>query len=307
MRKTCLQEVYQLAQQHSEVVFIGSDLGAGTLSEFKCNIPDRFFMEGICEANVIGMAVGMAMNGKVPYVNTIASFLTRRSYEQVAIDMCLHNANVRLIGNGGGLVYAPLGPTHEATDDLALMRALPGMCIVAVADADEMRRLMPLTVHYPGPMYIRLAKGHDPIVTEETLPFEIGKGVIYASGSDVLLVTTGITLGLAKEAAAILEFHGISTGILHLHTVKPLDQDVFLEMCASVRAVVTLEEHSICGGLGSACAELFAEHGFQGTRFRRLALPDIFTTHYGSQAALMQEYGLNVPNIVSVVNAMLEG
>ena len=191
MRQTCLDMVFELAKTDPRVFYIGSDLGVGTLDEFKAEIPDRFFMEGISEANIIGMAAGLAMEGKIPYVNTIATFITRRCYEQVVLDLCLHDVPVRLIGNGGGLVYAPLGPTHEAIEDLALFRAIPNMTIVAPADADEMRRLMPQTLDYPGPIYIRLGKGYDPIVTTDDVPFEIGKVLPMREGNDALILTTG--------------------------------------------------------------------------------------------------------------------
>src|SRR4051812_43796937 len=192
MRKTCLDAVYELAKSDPRVVFIGSDLGVGTLSSFKKEMPERFFMEGISEAHVVGMAAGLALEGHVVYINTIATFLTRRCFEQVALDLCLHNVPVRLIGSGGGLVYAPLGPTHEAIDDVAILRALPRMTIVAPADAEEMRRLMPLTLDWPGPMYIRLGKGGDPVVTDPSQPFAIGKIFPMRQGSDAVIVTTGV-------------------------------------------------------------------------------------------------------------------
>src|SRR3989338_1256310 len=204
MRKTSLEMVYELAKKDSRIFFIGSDLGAGTLEKFKVEMPDRFFMEGVSEQNIIVMAAGLALEGKIVYVNTIATFLTRRCFEQTVLDLCLHNLPVRLIGNGGGLVYAPLGPTHEAIEDIAIMRSIPNMAVVAPADADEMRRFMKLTVDYPGPIYIRLAKGSDPIVTDERMGFEIGRAIPVREGADALIVTTGITLGLAKEAAESL-------------------------------------------------------------------------------------------------------
>src|SRR5438132_7030747 len=167
MRNTCLNMVYELAKQDERVVFIGSDLSPGLLAGMKRDMPSRYFMEGITEQNIIGMAAGLAMEGYVPYVNTIATFITRRCYEQVAIDLCLHNLPVRLIGNGGGFVYAPLGPTHLAIDDIAIMRALPNMTVVAVCDAKEMVRLMNSTLDWPSPIYIRLAKGGDRVVSSE--------------------------------------------------------------------------------------------------------------------------------------------
>ncbi|MBT7293327.1 MAG: transketolase, partial [Rhodospirillaceae bacterium] len=223
MRKTSLNKVYEHALKDERIVFIGSDLGAGTLDDFKRDIPERFFMEGVSEAHIVGMATGMAMDGKIVFVNTIATFLTRRCFEQLVNDACLHNVNVRLIGNGGGLVYAPLGPTHLATDDIAILRAIPNMTIVAPSDAEEMKRLIPQTIDWPGPVYIRLAKGGDAIVSRDDLPFEIGRAIEMRTGTDALLVTTGVTLQVALEAAARLEQDGINAGILHMHTVKPLD------------------------------------------------------------------------------------
>ena len=165
MRKVCLDMVYELAKKDPRVVFIGSDLSPGLLQKMKDSMPERHYMEGVTEANVIGMSAGMAMDGFMPFVNTIATFITRRCYEQVALDLCLHHLPVRLIGNGGGLVYAPLGPTHLAVEDIAIMRVLPNMTVTAVADADEMVRLMEATLDWPHPIYIRLGKGGDPIVS----------------------------------------------------------------------------------------------------------------------------------------------
>src|SRR4051812_15956390 len=238
MRETCLDQVYELAKRDPRVVFIGSDLGVGTLKKFKEEMPERFFMEGISEQHVVGMAAGMALEGAVVYVNTISTFLTRRCFEQVAVDVCLHNLDVRLIGNGGGLVYAPLGPTHLAIEDISIFRALPNMTIVAVADAEEMKRLMPQTVDHEGPIYIRLAKGYDPVVTNDAVPFQIGKGLAMREGRDVLLVTTGITLKVAQEAAKMLALEGIECAILHMPTIKPLDQEQLLALAAPVRAIV---------------------------------------------------------------------
>lgn len=306
MRKTCLNMVYELAKDDERIFFIGSDLGFGVLDEFKTQMPNRFFMEGVSEANVIGMATGLALEGKIPYVNTIATFLTRRSFEQLVLDICLHHVNVRLIGNGGGLVYAPLGPTHLAIEDIAILRAIPNMTIVAPADADEMRRLMPLTVDYQGPIYIRLAKGYDPIVTRDDVPFQIGKAIPMREGSDALVVTTGITLKLALEAANELSTQGIEVAILHMPTIKPLDQDAFLSRATEVPVIVTIEEHTVMGGLGSAIAEIVAEANFNpAKRFKRIGLPDRFPDKYGSQNSLMMHYDVTSEKLVSVIQTLL--
>lgn len=307
MRQTCLNMVHRLAKDDERIFFIGSDLGIGTLDEFKQEMPERFFMEGISEANIIGMATGLALEGKIPYVNTIATFITRRCFEQLVIDLGLHNVNVRLIGNGGGLVYAPLGPTHEATDDMAIMRAIPNMTVVAPADADEMERLMPQTVDYPGPLYIRVAKGYDPIVSTSDKPFEIGRAIPMREGADALIVTTGITLRLGLEASDILAERGLNATVLHCHTVKPLDRETILEYAVAAPVIVTIEEHTIIGGLGSAVAEAIAEANFDTPkRFKRIGIPDVFPDEYGSQDSLMSRYSITTPALVDTVMALAQ-
>lgn len=308
MRKVCLDVVYELAKQDRRVFFIGSDLGTGTLEQFKHEMPDRFFMEGVSEATIIGVAAGLALEGKIVYVNTIATFLTRRCFEQIVIDLCLHNVNVRLIGNGGGLVYAPLGPTHLAIDDVAILRVLPNMTIVAPADANEMRRFMAATLEHQGPIYIRLAKGNDPIVTRDEGPFQIGKAVPIRDGSDALLVTTGVTLKQALDAASVLSEQGMEVSVLHLPTVKPLDTEAVLRASSTVPVIVTIEEHTLMGGLGSAIAEVIAEANFTpAKRFKRLGIPDVFPDQYGSQVSLMKRYAITADDVVSTVTGLLSG
>lgn len=306
MRKTCLDMVYKMAKEDKRIFFVGSDLGFGTLKQFREEIPERFIMEGVNEAHVVGMAAGLALDGKIVYVNTIATFLTRRCFEQIMLDVCLHNVNVRLIGNGGGLVYAPLGTTHEAIEDLAIMRAIPNMTIVAPADADEMRRLMPLTVSHNGPIYIRLAKGHDPIVTTDEVPFRIGRALSMRDGSDALIITTGITLKIVLEAATSLSEKGIEVAVLHVPTIKPLDVAGILEYASKVPVVVTIEEHSVIGGLGSAVGEIVAETNFDpAKRFKRIGIPDVFPDEHGSQESLMERFSISHEHLVSTVRRLV--
>lgn len=305
MRETCLDQVYELAKQDERIFFIGSDLGVNTLDKFRTEMPERFFMEGISEQHVVGMASGLALEGKIVYVNTISTFITRRCFEQVVVDVCLHNLNVRLIGNGGGLVYAPLGPTHLAIEDISIMRAVPNMTVVAPADADEMRRLMPQTVDYPGPIYIRLAKGYDPIVTTDEVEFRIGKSLPMREGGDALLVSTGITLKLVLEAANELAAQGVECAVLHMPTVKPFDAEALLARANRTRVIVVVEENTTIGGLGSAVAEVIAEADFNSVkRFRRIGIPDTFAKHYGSQALLMEHYRISAAEVVATVRRL---
>ena len=298
MRKTALDSIYNLAKNDRRVVFIGSDLGPGVLNEMKKNIPSNFFMEGVSEQHIIGMAAGLALEGFIPFVNTIATFLTRRCFEQVAIDLCLQDLPVRLIANGGGLVYAPLGPTHLATEDISIMRALPNMTVVAPCDAEEMKRLMSASMHWPHPIYIRLGKGGERIISEEKYGFEIGKAIPLKNGSDCLIISTGVMTQLALEAADILSSEGIECGVLHLHTIKPLDGDALSMHVQHAKAVVTVEEHAKIGGLGSAvleyCSEFMPKHAHKITR---LGLPDQFVDQYGSQNSLLAHFGITPESI----------
>lgn len=306
MRRTCLLSIYDLAQADPRVVFIGSDITKRDLEKLAADFPNRFFIEGIYEAHVMGMAAGMALSGKIPYLNTIATFLTRRCYEQVSIDVGLHNLPVRLIGSGGGVVYAPLGPTHLANEDIAIMRAIPNMAIVAPCDKDEMTRLMPQTLAWPGPIYIRLAKGGDKIVSRADRPFQIGKAILLREGADVLFVTTGITTQMALEAADRLAPLGLSTAVLHMHTVKPLDTDSLLECAGRARVVITAEEHTLMGGLGSAVAEILLESRLAGAfRFKRLGFPDVFTEELGSQNDIMNKYGISAENLAQTAQDLV--
>lgn len=306
MRKVSLNSVYQLAKVDPRVAFIGSDLGPGVLNGMKKEMPERFFMEGVSEQHIIGMAAGLAMEGFVPYVNTIATFLTRRCYEQVALDLCLQDLPVRLIANGGGAVYAPLGPTHLAVEDLAIMRALPNMTVVAPCDADEMRRFMIKTVDWPHPIYIRLAKGGDPVVSQEVHGFEIGKAILLREPGDGLFVTTGVMTQLALRAAEQLALEGLSCGVLHMHTVKPLDQIALHAWLPKVQGVVTVEEHTRIGGLGSAILEFCNDEvPEQAFKVRRVGIPDRFADQYGSQSSLLGYWGITVDSLCGTMRKQI--
>jgi len=309
MRKTCLDMIHRLARHDARVVFIGSDLGPGVVDAMRSEMPERCLMEGISEAAVVGLAAGLAMEGHLPYVNTIATFLTRRALEQVALDVCLHRLPVRLIGNGGGLVYAPLGPTHIALDDFALMRALPGMAVVAPCDADEMTRLMEATLVWPGPIYIRLAKGGDRVVSRPDLPFAIGRALplLMPDMADVLFVTTGVIAQEALAAAERLRGEGIVARVLHCPSVKPLDEAAIRRASAGVRAVIVGEEHSRIGGLGSAVLETLVATAAAGRQpaIRLAALGDAFVSGYGSQRQHWQAAGIDDAGLAALASATL--
>src|SRR6478736_1979890 len=305
MRKRSLDMVHALAKRDERVVFIGSDLSPGLLGGMKKEFPSRYYMEGVMEANIIGMAAGMAMDGFTPFVNTIATFITRRCYEQVAVDLCLHDLPVRLIANGGGLVYAPLGPTHLAVEDMAIMRALPNMTVTAVCDAKEMVRLMNCTLDWPHPIYIRLAKGGDPVVSPDEHGFAIGKAIPMRrarSRHSAVLMSTGVMTTNSLAAAELLAKDGIDMSVVHFHTVKPLDEAAVLDFARDSELVVTVEEGIRIGGLGSAITDVIVEHlGTAAPPVKRLGLPDEFPHNYGLQDELFDIYGLMPAQIAASV------
>ena len=305
MRATCVNMVYELAKRDQRALFIGSDLSPGLLDKMRQEMPERWYMEGITEANVIGMAAGFAMEGYIPYVNTIATFITRRCYEQVAVDLCLHDLPVRLIANGGGLVYAPLGPTHLAIEDIAIMRALPNMTVTAVSDAKEMVRLMNCTLDWPHPIYIRLAKGGDPVVSREENGFAIGKAIPMRrarSRRSVVLLSTGVMTTSCLGAAELLAKDGVDISVVHFHTIKPLDEEAVLEFAHDAPLVVTVEEGTVIGGFGSAVTDLLVEKlGAALPPLMRIGLPDAFPRKYGVQEELFEVYGLSAEQIAAAV------
>lgn len=299
MRKTSLDMVHRLAKKDSRVIFVGSDLGSGVLDDMREEMPNRWFMEGISEQHIIGMAAGLAIEGYLPYVNTIATFLTRRCYEQLVVDVGLHCAPVRLIGNGGGVVYAPLGPTHQAIEDIGIMRMIPNMTVVAPCDALEMERLMEATLDWPLPIYIRLAKGGDEIVSHGASEFKIGKSIVYRQADDILLVSTGIMTQRALQVANILSSHGVEVSVLHVHTLKPFDCQSLLELSVKSKLIFTLEEHKRDGGLGTIVLETMADAGASRVeKIIRMGLPDRFSIEYGSQDHLLDLARLDVDSLV---------
>jgi len=277
------------------------------LKEMRAEMPERWYMEGITEQNVVGMAAGMALEGFVPYANTIATFFSRRAFEQVAVDLCLHNLPVRLIANGGGLVYAPLGPTHLAIEDIAIMRALPNMTVVAVCDAEEMKRLMDASLEWPGPMYIRLAKGGDKVISRPEHGFAIGRAITLRQSAErqpIVLMATGVMTTNALDAAEILAADGHDVSVVHFHTVKPLDTAAVLNHARGASLVVTIEEGIAIGGFGSAVTDVLVEAlGPAMPRMKRIALPDAFPKNYGLQKDLFEIYGLLPEQIAATVMA----
>lgn len=301
MRQTCLKTVYEIAKKDKKVIFIGSDLGPNVLNEFKKKFPNRFFIEGVAEQSVIGMASGLALSGFKPYVNTISTFITRRCFEQVVIDVCLHNLPVTLIGNGGGLVYAPLGPTHQAIEDISIMRTLPNMTVICPCDANEMREIVKQSRFLNKPIYIRIARGGEKIITEKK-KIKIGKSIILKKISKINILTTGIMAQKAIEVAKILKKKDIQVGIIHFSTIKPLDKKSLNKILKASDVSFTFEENVISGGFGSAVLEHSSIINSKITpKIKIFGLKDSFIDKYGNQEELLKYSGLDVKNLVKKI------
>lgn len=290
-RTAALNAVYELAKTDERVVFVGSDLAPNTMADFRRDFPDRWFMAGISEQHVMGMAAGLALEGFIPFVNNISTFITRRCYEQIMIDVCSHNLPVRLLGNGGGLVYAPLGETHIGYDDLSLMRCLPNMNVCCPSDNDEMRELIGKSIDHPGPIYFRLAKDTDPIYTIADWNLKC----------PVLIITTGI---MSQRLSGCPEIVGMCN-ILHTPIIKPLMSERILTAARGHKVIVTVEEGAVNGGLGTAVLECLSDHGVQ-IPVLRLGVPDAFAPHYGEQDDLLETYGLIPQSIYQRIKAFYD-
>ena len=301
MRKAALAAIAALMDHNESVIFVGSDLGAGTLADVKARHPGRVLMEGIAEQHLVGFAAGLALEGYVPYVHTIGTFLTRRALEQVIVDVALHNLPVRLVASGGGMVYAPLGPTHQAIDDFALMRAIPNMIIVAPADPIEMAQVIADLAAHPGPAYIRVAKGSEPDVTSGLPRCSIGGIRPIRDGEGIAVITTGSLLHECIPAVAIAVAEGLNPALVHVPYVAPLDTDFISEMSKSFTTLIVVEEHLPSGGLASAIADVVAS-GDGRARVVRMTLPAAYATGYGSQRDHWESADLTASAIAQAIS-----
>jgi transketolase len=282
------------------------DLGYSVVEPFRQEFPERFINVGVAEQNMTGIATGLAISGKVVFTYSIANFPTLRCLEQIRNDVCYHRASVKIVAVGGGFAYGAQGMTHHATQDLAIMRALPNMTVVAPGDPVETALATRAIIEWPGPCYLRLGKAQEPVVHKTSPDFQIGKAIVVQEGSDVTLITTGGILYNAVQAAERLAQQGIQARVLSMHTLKPLDTDAVVAAAQRTKAIITVEEHSLIGGLGSAVAEVLAELGDSYITFRRIGIKDEFCHQVGSQEYLRGIYGLSVDSIIEVVRSLRE-
>jgi transketolase len=302
MRNAFAAELYACAAADPRVVLLSGDIGNRMFDEFKASFPNRFYNCGVAEANMMGVAAGLAMSGLRPAVYTIVPFVTTRCLEQIRVDVCYHHAPVVIAGVGGGLSYAELGATHHSCEDIAFLRMLPGMTVVCPGDAVEVRLALKAALVHDGPVYLRLGKKGEPVVHTSPPDFAIGRGITVHEGADAAILSTGNMLPVAVQAAEILQKLGISICVVSMHTVKPLDEAMLSKVFAKFPLIATLEEHSIQGGLGGAVAEWLADHPAFG-RLLRIGAPDEFLHEAGDQSHARRRFGIDAPSVAEKIQA----
>lgn len=282
--------------ENKDIVVLDADLaGATKTAMFKKACPERFFDMGIAEGDMMGTAAGLAVSGKIPFASTFAIFAAGRGFEQIRNSICYPNINVKIAATHAGVTVGEDGGSHQAIEDISLMRSLPNMVVLNPADAVEARQMVLAAAEYVGPMYLRFGRAATPVIHDDSYKFEIGKGEVVKEGKDVSIIATGIMVAKALEAAETLKAEGIDAEVINISTIKPLDNELVLASAKKTGKVVTAEEHSIIGGLGSAVCELLAEE--HPVKVTRVGVKDVFGQS-GTPAALLEHYGLTAADIV---------
>ena len=304
MRTTFIKTLSELAAEDERVWLVTGDLGFSVLERFAERFPGRYLNAGVAEQNMTGMAAGISTTGKVVFTYSIANFPIMRCLEQVRNDICYHNLNVKITAVGGGFGYGSAGYTHHGLEDLAVMSALPNMTVLAPGDPVETRLAVHAAVACPGPVYLRLGKGGEPVVHTAQPRFEIGKAITLQRGSDLTLVSTGAILAVVMTAARALEAEGFSVGVLSMPSLVPFDRTALLSAAAGSRALLTVEEHGP-GGLGSRAAEVLAQAG-AGARFATLTADRSHMHLAGSQTYLRDHSGLSIADITARARELIQ-
>ena len=304
MRDAFGRALLDLGAQDERVVALDADLASsGKMDLFAAAFPERFFQMGIAEANMTGVAAGLAAMGFVPFTNSFACFATLRTADQIRVSISQPKLPVVICGAYSGLLGGKTGKTHQAIEDIAVMRAFPNMTVVAPGDGVEVRKAVFAVADYGAPVYLRLTRDPSPIVFDESYEFRIGRAVLVREGTDVTVISTGIMAGRAVEAADLLATEGVSVHLLHMPTVKPLDVAALVAAAEKTGLVVTAEEHNVIGGLGGAVAEALGEH--RPTPMKRVGVADVYSESAPNDE-LLQKYGLTAGHIAQAARSLVE-
>lgn len=305
MRSAFADELTKIARDNLDVVLLSGDIGNTLFEGLKKTDARRFYNCGVAEANMMGVAAGMALSGLRPVVYTITPFTTTRCFEQIRVDACYHNAPVVIVGTGSGFSYADLGPTHHSLEDMAILRTLPGMRVLAPCDSIELRLALRAALKEDGPVYIRIGKKGEPAIHATPPDFRIGKGIVIRPGTDVGLIAAGTIMAEVVKAADLLAWHGVSAEVVSFHSVKPMDHVYLDEASRRFKLFATVEEHGRIGGLGGAIAEWRAARSDAPVQIM-FGSADEFMHEVGSQRYAREKYGLTATNIADKVLAAVQ-
>jgi transketolase len=301
------EALIELGKKHKNLVVLDADLSKSTKTiMFAKKYPERFFEMGIAEANMITTAAGLASCGKLPFVSTFAVFATGRVYDQIRMDIAYSNANVKIFATHGGISVGKDGVSHQMIEDIALMRVLPNMTVIAPSDAVQTGKIVHLMAEEHGPMYARVGRADAPLIykKEDVEDIKIGKGIVVEEGSDISLISSGTMVEPALEAQKTLAKQGITARVIDMHTIKPIDEKLILNCVKETKAIITAEEHSIIGGLGAAVSEIIAEKNLT-TKFLRMGIRDTFCES-GAPSDLLEKYKLNEKHMVKNAQNILK-
>jgi transketolase len=293
VRSAFFNTLLDLAGKDERIHLVVGDLGFGVVEPFAQRFTDRFLNVGVAEQNMTGVAAGLALCGKIVFTYSIGNFATLRCLEQIRNDICYHRVDVKVVAVGGGFAYGALGMTHHATEDLAIMRALPGMVVVAPGDPFEVEQATRAVVTQPGPCYLRLGRAGEPRIHGSSAIFKLGRAIRVREGRALTIISTGGLLETGLRAAELLSGVGIDARVVSMHTLKPIDEAEIVNAAVETGAIATLEEHSVVGGLGSAVAEVLAESVDARGRLKRFGVPSALATEVGSQEYLRAKHGLS--------------
>ncbi|MGZ8376242.1 MAG: transketolase family protein [Gemmatirosa sp.] len=305
MRDAFIAQLTRLAARDPRIMLVTGDLGFGVLTDFAARFPRQYINAGVAEQNMTGLATGLAMEGRIVFTYSIANFPTLRCLEQIRNDACYHGASVKVVAVGGGFSYGALGTSHHATEDIAILRSLPDMTVVCPGDDWEATEATTAIAEMPGTAYLRLDRAGAAGAPAPGETFVLGRSRRMREGQDVTLIATGGILAVAMRAAESLAADGISCRVLSMHTVKPLDEEAVLAAARETGGIVTIEEHTVVGGLGGAVAECCLEGGAAPRRFTRVGLRAGFSSIVGSQDYLRARYGLDAHAVVATVRQLL--
>ena len=298
------QALVEIGAKNKDLVVLDADLSKSTMTvKFSETYPERFFNMGIAEQNMYGVAAGLAASGKVVVASSFAMFATGRAFEIIRNAIGYPHINVKICATHAGVTVGEDGATHQAIEDLALMREIPGMTVINPSDGVSAKKALEAAVEMKGPCYVRFGRAAVPVVYDESLEFEIGKGILVKKGTDVTLIATGIMVNEAIEAAKILDVQGINARVIDIHTIKPIDEEIIIQAAKETGGIVTCEEHSVIGGLGSAVAEVTSKYA--PAKIRMIGVQDRFGQS-GKPDQLMKEYGLTAEDIVAAAKEVLK-